>query len=105
MKGCHKRGVLAAAENRDALPLKPGQLVETGQAPRGLLLQGLGAFLPLVLGFIAGYAVVHALFPAAGEGARAAGGALCLFAGGTLAFLFRRRYPAKEITRIKRVIA
>jgi sigma-E factor negative regulatory protein RseC len=104
MKDCHKPGVLMTAENRDTLSLKPGQLVETEHSPRGLLLQGLIVLLPPVMGFIAGYALVRAAFPAAGEGARAAGGAFLLFAGGTLTFLFRRRYPAKETNRIKRVI-
>ncbi|MDR0623544.1 MAG: SoxR reducing system RseC family protein [Treponema sp.] len=105
MKDCHKRGVLAAAENRDTLSLKPGQMVETGYSPQDLLLQGLSTLLPPALGFIAGYVLVHALFPASGEGARAAGGAFLLFAAGAVTFLIRRRYPAKEMNRITRVIA
>jgi hypothetical protein len=60
--------------------------------------------LPLLAGFLAGFFLVHGLFPAAGEGARAAGGALGLFLCGALAFLIRRRYPPREINRITRLI-
>jgi positive regulator of sigma E activity len=105
LKDCHKRGVLVTAENRGALVLGPGQMVETENSPRSLLLQALSALLPPALGFTAGYALIRAAFPAAGEGARAAGGALLLFATAAAALLFRRRYPAKETTLIKRIIA
>jgi positive regulator of sigma E activity len=103
LKDCGKRGVVVV-ENQDALPLKPGQMVETGHSPRSLLFQGLAALLPLVLGFTAGFFLTHRLFPSAGEGARAAGGVFLLFAGGAAALLIRRRYPAKETSRIKRII-
>ncbi|MDR2258193.1 MAG: SoxR reducing system RseC family protein [Treponema sp.] len=103
LKDCH-RGVLVTAENRDTLSLEPGQMVETENSPQGLLFQGLSTLLPPVLGFITGYALIQVLFPAAGEGARAAGGAFLLFAAGAVTFLIRRRYPAKETSRVKRVI-
>jgi hypothetical protein len=105
LKDCRKGRILISAENRGKLPLEPGQFVETEQIPRGLFFQGLGAVLPLALGFIAGYMLVYAAFPAAGEGSRAAGGALLLFTGGLVTVLIRRRHPAKEITRIKRIIS
>jgi hypothetical protein len=105
MKDCHKRGILVAAENRDILLLKPGQIVETENSPRGLVLQGLSTLLPLVLGFVAGFSLTQSLFPFAGEGARAAGGVILLFTGGLVTLLIRRRYPAREINRIKRIVA
>jgi positive regulator of sigma E activity len=105
MKDCHKHKVLVAVENRDTLPLEPGQMVETEHSPYGLLCQGLITLLPLVLGFLAGFLFIRFFFPAAGEGAMAAGGAFFLFAAGAAVLLIHRRYPAKEINRIKQVIA
>jgi hypothetical protein len=104
MKNCAEGRVLVAAVNPEKLPLLPGQMVETENSPPGLLLQGLAALLPLPTGFLAFFFLVCGLFPAAGEGARAAAGALGLFLGGGLAFLIRRRYPAREISRITRII-
>jgi positive regulator of sigma E activity len=104
MKNCGKRVPLVAAENRDKLPLRPGQIVEIANSPLRLLIQSLITLLPLVLGFITGFFLTRHIFPAAGEGARAAGGVFLLFAGGAVTLLLRRHYPPKEITRIKRVM-
>jgi hypothetical protein len=104
-KNCPEGRVLISAENQDNLPLSPGQLVEAENSPRGLVSQGLSVILPLFLGFLAGFFFIGIIFPSAGEGARAAGGTFCLFAGGGLMLLIRRRYPAREKNRIIRVIA
>jgi positive regulator of sigma E activity len=82
MKDCHKHKILVAVENRDTLPLEPGQIVETENSPHDLFRQGLIVFLPLVLGFLTGFLLIRFFFPAAGEGAMAAGGAFLLFAAG-----------------------
>jgi positive regulator of sigma E activity len=104
LKKCGDGRVLTAALNPEKLPLSPGQLVEAESSPPGLLIQALAAILPPAAGFLAGFFLVRGLFPAAGEGARAAAGALGLFFGGALAFLIRRRRPPGEITRITRII-
>jgi positive regulator of sigma E activity len=105
MKKCHDGRVLTTALNPEKLPLSPGQMVEAESSPPGLLLQTLAAVLPLPAGFLAGFFLVRGLFPAAGEGARAAAGALGLLLGGLLTFLIRRRYPPRQINRITRIIA
>jgi positive regulator of sigma E activity len=104
MKQCHKGRVLVSAAPPEQLPLSPGQIVETVNSPPGLLFQGLAVFLPPLAGFLAGLFLVRSAFPAAAEGARAAGGVLGLFLGGALTVLIRRRYPARAITRISRII-
>ncbi|MDR1277577.1 MAG: SoxR reducing system RseC family protein [Treponema sp.] len=104
MKKCRAGRFLAAAANPEKLPLSPGQVVETVNSPPGLLLQGLAVFLPLAAGFLAGFFLIRGIFPAAGEGARAAAGALGLFLGGILTILSRRRYPVRETNRITRII-
>ena len=103
-KNCPEGRVLISAENRDNLPLSPGQVVEAENSPPGLVLQGFLALFPLFLGFLAGFLLTGGLFPSAVDGARAAGGALGLFAGGGLTLLVRRRYPAREKNRITRII-
>jgi hypothetical protein len=104
MKKCHGDRFLAAAVNPEKLPLSPGQVVETVNSPPGLLVQGLAVFLPLLAGFLAGFFLIRGIFPAAGEGARAAAGVLGLFLGGILTILSRRRYPVRETNRITRII-
>ncbi|MDR2020113.1 MAG: SoxR reducing system RseC family protein [Treponema sp.] len=103
-KNCHEGRGLISAENRDNLPLLPGQLVETENSPVGLVFQGLSALLPLLAGFLAVFFLTGGLFPAAGEEARAAGGLFGLFAGGGLTLLIRRRYPARAKNRITRIV-
>lgn len=104
VKNCPKGRVLVSAENRNNLPLSPGQLVEAGNSPRGLAAQGLSALLPLFLGFLAGFFLTGRIFHSAGEGALAAGGALGLFAGGGLMLLIRRRCLPGEKNSITRII-
>jgi positive regulator of sigma E activity len=105
MKTCHKGRVLVAATNPEQLSVSPGQMVETENSPSGLLVQGLAAILPLLTGFLAFFFLARSLFPAAGEAAHAAAGALGLFLGGGLTYLIRRRYPAREINRITRIVS
>lgn len=105
VKNCPEGRVLINAENRDNLPLSPGQLVETEDSPLDLIFQGFSALFPLCLGFLAGFFLVSGLFPSLGEETRAAGGVLGIFAGGGLTLLVRRRYPFHKKNRITRIIS
>jgi positive regulator of sigma E activity len=105
LKSCQNGRVLVSAANPGRLPLRPGQVVETENSPPGLLSQSLAAILPLAAGFLAGFFLMAGLFPAAGEGPRAAAAALGLFLGGGLAFAVRRRHPPRETNRITRILA
>jgi hypothetical protein len=80
-------------------------MVEAGISPPDLAVQGLFACLPLFAGFLAGFFLISGAFPSAGEGARAAGGALGLFAGGGLTLLIRRRYPPRKKNSITRILS
>jgi sigma-E factor negative regulatory protein RseC len=99
---CKARAFSYSAENTAGLPLKPGQLVETETAASPLK-QGLGALLPPLLGFVAGYALPGLAIPAPGEPLRAATGALLLFAVAGILYLVRRRHPPRIIRRVVRV--
>jgi sigma-E factor negative regulatory protein RseC len=92
-----------SAENPTGLDLQPGQLVET-EAAASAVKQGLIVLLPPILGFIAGYVLTGAIFPAAGDPARAAGGVLLLFVAAFAIYFIRRRFPPKTIRRVIRVV-
>ncbi|MDR1637058.1 MAG: SoxR reducing system RseC family protein [Treponema sp.] len=81
-RGCRKKPGLVRAENRCGLSLSPGQSVTAAFPLRGVLVQGLGAILPPLAGFPAGYAIAAAA--GAGDGLRIGGG----FAGLLAAALF-----------------
>jgi hypothetical protein len=100
---CKKRPAPLVVECRGPVPA-PGRLVETGVSPGALAGETLCGVLPPAAGFAAGYFLARFLFPHAGEGARTALGALCLFSGGLLLYLIRRRFPPKTAPRIIRVI-
>ena len=98
---CKAKAITYTAENPAGLSLLPGQLVEP-EAAASALRQGLAALLPPVLGFIAGYVLTGVLYPTAGEAARAAAGALALFAAAFACYVVRRRFPPKTIRRVIR---
>ena len=101
---CKNRRKLIIAENSLHLPLKLGQTVEVATGSGSLLIQGVFAVLPPALGFIAGFFLVAFIFPNSGESARAAGGALFMFAGALVFYLFRGLFPAKNRSRIVRIL-
>jgi positive regulator of sigma E activity len=101
---CKKRPAPFVIECRgDPVPA-PGQTVETGISPGALAGETLCGILFPLAGFIAGFFLLRLLFPRAGEGARAAAGVLCLFSGGLVLCLIRRRFPSKTLPRIIRII-
>ncbi|MDR2370624.1 MAG: SoxR reducing system RseC family protein [Treponema sp.] len=100
--GCKKRPVFFTVENRENLPLVPGQMVETASGPGRAVLQGFFALLPPAAGFAAGY--VLSGFLTAAEGAKAAGGVLLMAAGGLACCFIRRLFPPGERAVIKRII-
>jgi hypothetical protein len=79
------------------LPLTPGQETRGGR----FFGEALAALLPLPAGFAAGFCFVPLLFPGAGDPARAAGGVLGLFAAAAGYYLFRRRYPPRNLSTSK----
>jgi hypothetical protein len=100
---CGKRPAPFVVEyHGDPVPA-PGWLVETGIPPAALAGETLWGILFPLASFIAGYFLLPLPFPQAGEGARAAAGALCLFSGGLALYLIRRRFPP-GLPRIIRVI-
>jgi hypothetical protein len=101
---CKKGFAPVQAEREGTMDLAPGQLVETGGNGKTLFAQALGAFLPLPVGFITGYLGTALLFPATGEGPRAAAGALLLFVAAAGFYVFRRRFPPKALPRILRIL-
>jgi positive regulator of sigma E activity len=97
---CKKRAGFFTVENRENLPLVPGQMVETASGSGKTILQGFFALLPPAAGFAAGY--VLSGFLGAAEGAKAAGGILLMAAGGFACYFIRRR--PRERAVIKRII-
>ena len=102
--GRGKRPAPLVAECRGGPVPAPGRLVETAVSPGALAGETLYSILLPAAGFIAGGFLAGRLFPQAGEAARAAAGVLCLFSGGLVLYLFRRRFPPKTVPRIIRVI-
>jgi sigma-E factor negative regulatory protein RseC len=84
--------------------LEPGQRVEAVLPRKGVLLQALTALLTPLAGFISGYALTGLALPQAGEGPQAAGGAAAMFLFSLGLYLFRRRFPAKDLLQIKSVL-
>jgi sigma-E factor negative regulatory protein RseC len=101
---CKAKELSYDAENSAGLALRPGQLVETETAASALK-QGLGALLPPLLGFIAGYVITGLVFPPASEPSQAAGGVLFLFAAAFAVYFIRRRFPPKTIRRVIRIVS
>ena len=92
---CKSQGGLITAENSKALPLETGQIVEV-KSPAGLVGQALAAFLPPVLGFLAGYFLAPLLFPDAGQKASAGLGLIFLFGTAFIIYSIRKKRGAKQ---------
>jgi len=99
-----KSGGFISAENKTALPLKPGQIVEVYVPGAGVFQQTLIALLPPALGFIIGFVLTRLLFPEAGEGAAGISGVVLLFAAGFIVYLARRKNPAKKECTVTRIL-
>jgi hypothetical protein len=99
---CAARG-LVTVENREKLPLSPGQRVEIRSPFAALLGQTLASLLPLLLGFAAGYGLSG--FFALPEPARAAAGIPGFLAAGGIVYALRRRFPAAALPRVRRILA
>jgi hypothetical protein len=100
--GCTKRSGIFTVENRENLPIAPGQIVETAPSPGRTVLQGFFALFPPAAGFAAGFFLTGFLTTA--EGAKAAGGILLMAAGGLACYFIRRLFPPREAV-IKRIVA
>jgi positive regulator of sigma E activity len=100
---CKKIAPVKAEKPRDR-ELAPGQLVETGVSGKALFTQAFGAFLPPAVGFAGAYLAAARCFPSRDEAFRAAAGTLFLFAGATIFYAFRKRFPPKNLPRILRVL-
>ena len=103
-RGCKRRQDLVIAQNPFNLSLRPGQQVETELSPIPVIIQALSALSPLCLGFVAGFFLTAALFPASGDAAQAFGGVLLMFFAGTVFYLYRRLRPIKTLPRIVRIV-
>ncbi|MDR1566949.1 MAG: SoxR reducing system RseC family protein [Treponema sp.] len=101
---CKQRQGLITAKNPFKLPLKPGQQVETELSRASVVSESIPALAIPFSGFIAGFFLTAACFPAAGDPARAFGGALLMLAFGLGFLLFRRRFPAKSLPVVVRVL-
>ena len=90
-----KAGGLITAENPLALPLEAGLMVEVKAPPPFILFrQALAAFLPPILGFLAGLTLTRLFFPGAGEAAAISAGFFLLFAAAFVVFKIRRKSGA-----------
>ena len=102
---CKERDCFITVGNTEGLLLKIGQTVEVQVKNDLLSRQILKAFLPPVLSFIAGYALIRLLFPNAGEGAFAGMGTVFLFATAFIVYKVRKRSPPEEVYMVTRVIS
>ena len=102
---CKAGGRSFQAENLLALPVSLGQTVEISAPGVSLTGQVLMAFMPLALGFAAGFFLARLFFPEAGEGVHACSGVVCLFASAFIVYRVRRKKQAEEVFSITRIIA
>jgi positive regulator of sigma E activity len=97
---CRTRERFYTAENPRALPLVPGQQVETGNSRRALLFQAFAVILLPVLGFIAGFLAGAA---SGSEASSVRGGLTGLLLTALAVYLFRHRFPPKTIPEVLRI--
>lgn len=102
---CKTNGSLFIVQNKAALALQVGQLVEIATSAGATAGQAAFVFLPPFFGFAAGYAAVSFAVPAAGEAARAAAGVVGLALGFLAVYLVRKISPTKVIPEIVRTVS
>jgi hypothetical protein len=102
--GTRSRSRFFTVENTLDLSLSIGQFIETGAPKRGLEKQVLLALLPPAVAFGAGFALIGACFAGAGEGAQAAGGAVCLLIVAGFTYFVRAHVPVKDKPLVVRVL-
>ena len=100
---CKTEGSITA-ENPRALPLNTGQTVQVRAPLLSLLGQASAALLPPALGFSASFFLTRLLFPAAGEGAAAGLGVAFLFATAFVIYMIRKKFPAKRVYTVTKII-
>ena len=105
-QGCGKRvrQQFFTVENTLDVSLSVGQFIEIGMPKQSLVKQALLALLPPAAAFGAGFALVGVCFAGAGEGARAAGGAACLFIAAGLTYFVSAHVPVKDRPLVARVL-
>lgn len=102
---CKKGGGFITAENPLALLLETGQMVEVQSPPAiTFLTQALMAFLPPIMGFIAGFLLSRFLFPEAGEGVHVFLGIVLLFTAAFIVYMIGRKKPAGKAYTVTRIV-
>jgi len=102
---CKSGDGLISAENPGNINLEPGQMVEVEAAGVNLAVQAIAAFLPPLLGLVAGYTLIRFLFPRAGEGAAAFTGMILLFAAAFVVYRIRKKKPGAMEFTVTRIIS
>jgi positive regulator of sigma E activity len=92
------------AENNLSHPLKPGQMVEVNAESVSIISQALTAFLPPILCFIAGFALVRIIFSEVSEAIAAFIGLVFFFTAAIIVYYLRKKYPAGNVYTIVRII-
>jgi sigma-E factor negative regulatory protein RseC len=93
---CKQTQGIITAHNGTGKELQPGQLVETDIPASSVIVQALTALLPPFLGFAALFVVSGRVLPGLPESARAALGALGLFAVSFALYRYRRKSPPRR---------
>ncbi len=102
---CKVNGKQFTAENRKALALAVGDLVEITVGAGDTASNAVMVLLPPVVCFAAAFAIVSAAFPQSGEAARAAAGVAGMALGFFSVYWFRKSYPAKSVPIGQRTIS
>jgi sigma-E factor negative regulatory protein RseC len=80
-------------------------VVEIETASSSAVSQALSALPPPVLGFTAGFFFTGLLFPASGEPARAAAGAVFMLLSALGFYYYRRKSPVKTMPGVVRILS
>jgi positive regulator of sigma E activity len=103
-KECFAAKGLVEALNPHNFDLQAGSLVETELPARGIVLEALIAFLPLLAGFFLGWVFPALIMKSASSPARAFAGVVGLGVFGILSYLYHRRHPVKTIHQVSKVL-
>ncbi len=101
---CRREGKILQAENRLAMDLNVGDLVEIGAPSSAAILQAFGVFSPPGILFAAFYFLTAALFPNSVDASRAAAGVLGLILGFLGVYFFKKIFPSKNGPAVLRII-